>query len=165
MAHYKLDTNMAGAFLNMYMPIGEDNIVKCLERDYDLYENRAYVLRACEYCRQTDNTHEYSTLDDMMLEAQAHITKLRAMFTDEKLEKIYSEHKEGWLKECILTVNETMVGDGATPDVAIKRADSIWRLFASRHPEIKLDGFANVLLAACKTDEERNVVKRTLNMK
>ena len=88
------------------------------------------------------------------------------MFTDEKLELIYKERKDGWWKDALKVVNETMVSDNATPEVAIKRADNIWRLFASRHKgEIKPDGFANVLLQCAKDDEQREKIKKVLSIK
>ena len=42
MSRYKLDTNVAGAFMNIYQPIGDDPVVKCLEDDSDLSEYYAY---------------------------------------------------------------------------------------------------------------------------
>lgn len=75
MANFKMDSGMAGAFLNVYMPIGPDPVVKDLQGDADLYEDRAYVLRACEYCRQTDKNIQYISIDDMMLEADVYLTK------------------------------------------------------------------------------------------
>lgn len=88
------------------------------------------------------------------------------MFTDEILEKLYEERKEGWWKEALKVVNDTMVSDNARPEVAIKRADNIWRLFASRHKgEIKPDGYANVLLQCAKDDDQRAAIKRILGMK
>ena len=88
------------------------------------------------------------------------------MFTDDILEQLYQERKEGWWKEALKVVNATMVSDNAKPEVAIKRADNIWRLFAKRHPgEIKEDGFTNVLLQCAKDDEQRKELKRILNVK
>ena len=88
------------------------------------------------------------------------------MFTDDILEQLYQESKEGWWKEALKVVNNTMISDNATPAVAIKRADNIWRLFAKRHPdEIRQDGFANVLLQCAKDDKQRDEIKRILNMK
>lgn len=74
MAHYKLDTNMAGAFINLYQPIGDDPVVKSLEPDAVLFADKAYSLRACEYCRMTDNTHQFVTTDDMCQEVDKYLT-------------------------------------------------------------------------------------------
>ena len=88
------------------------------------------------------------------------------MFTDEILENLYQEHKEGWWKEALKVVVKTMTSDNAAPTVAIKRADNIWRLFAKRHKgEIKPDGLANILMQCAKDEGERNEIKKILNMK
>ena len=88
------------------------------------------------------------------------------MFTDEILENLYQEHKEGWLKEALKVLGKTMISDKSAPTVAIKRADNIWRLFAKRHQgEINPDGLANILLQCAKDDVQRNAIKKILNMK
>ena len=88
------------------------------------------------------------------------------MFTDEILERIYQEHKEGWCREALKVVIDTMVSDNANLEAAIKRADNIWRLFAKRHPsEIREGGFTYVLLQSAKDDKQRAELKKILNVK
>jgi len=70
MARYKLDTNMAGAFLNIYQPIGDDPVVRSLECDWDLGEYYAY-----EQKRQEEITQMYISLDEMCREVDKYLTK------------------------------------------------------------------------------------------
>ena len=59
MAHYRLDTNVAGAFLNLYRPIGNDPVVKSLEPDYD------YVPK------QEPCPHQFVSLDEIIAQVDA----------------------------------------------------------------------------------------------
>lgn len=53
MARYRLDTNVAGAFMNIYMPIGNDPVVKSLD-GYSAPIHEAH------------NPHQYVTLEAMI---------------------------------------------------------------------------------------------------
>ena len=70
MARYRLDTNMAGAFLNIYQPIGDDPVVRSLEGDWDLDEYFAY-----EQKRQEEITQRYISVDEMCREVDKFLTK------------------------------------------------------------------------------------------
>lgn len=70
MARYRLDTNMAGAFLNIYQPIGDDPVVRSLEGDLDLDEYFAY-----EQKRQEEITQMYISVDEMCREVDKFLTK------------------------------------------------------------------------------------------
>ena len=69
------------------------------------------------------------------------------MFTDDKMELVYSE--TGKAVEAMKVLLESIPhGDGENyiPSVELKRANNIWKLFASRHKDkIKPDGFKNLL--------------------
>ena len=58
MARYRLDTNVAGAFMNLYMPIGNDPVVKSLE-GFDMPLQKAY------------NPHQYVSLEEMIEQVDA----------------------------------------------------------------------------------------------
>ena len=59
MARYRLDTNVAGAFMNLYMPIGNDPVVKSLEPDSAYPIAKAY------------NPHQYVSLEEMIEQVDA----------------------------------------------------------------------------------------------
>ena len=69
------------------------------------------------------------------------------MFTDDKMELVYSE--TGKAVEAMKVLLESIPhGDGENyiPSVELKRANNIWKLFASRHKnKIKPDGFKELL--------------------
>lgn len=69
------------------------------------------------------------------------------MFTDDKMELVYSE--TGKAVEAMKVLLESIPhGDGENyiPSVELKRANNIWKLFASRHKDkIKPDGFKELL--------------------
>lgn len=84
------------------------------------------------------------------------------MFTDEKMELIYSERKEGYLKESLNVLLEFMKENAKNPNFAIKQADNIWRLFAKRHPELKQDAFANLIIESAGSPDLKDKIKRLL---
>ena len=63
-----IDIKDAGAFMELYRPIGKDPVVKDLSPDADLDENMYYVLRACVYCENTDghNFDQMISKDDII---------------------------------------------------------------------------------------------------
>lgn len=84
------------------------------------------------------------------------------MFTDEKMELIYSERKDGYLRECLNVLLEHMKKECKNPNFAIKQADNIWRLFAKRHPELKQDAFANLIIESADSPDLKDKLKRLL---
>lgn len=75
------------------------------------------------------------------------------MFTDELMEQKYAKTHSASeaLKVLLENVFDAANKDKATSSVAIptgkiQQAHNIWKLFASRHPEINPNGFKNVLL-------------------
>lgn len=66
------------------------------------------------------------------------------MFTDDKMEQVYAE--TGKASEALKVLLETLKAPDIIPTVEIRRANNIWKLFASRHKELKPDGFKNVLM-------------------
>ena len=70
------------------------------------------------------------------------------MFTDDKMEIAYS--KSGSAVDAMKILLDSIPhGDNEQyiPSVELKRANNIWKLFASRHKDkIKPDGFKNVML-------------------
>lgn len=70
MARYRLDTNMAGAFLNIYQPIGDDPVVRSLEGDWDLIEYFIYRRKERESQQQ-----QFISIEDMCFEVDKYLTK------------------------------------------------------------------------------------------
>ena len=70
MSRYKLDTNVAGAFMNIYQPIGDDPVVKCLEDDSDLSEYYAYRRKEIEEAQSL-----FISIGDMMRETDKYIVE------------------------------------------------------------------------------------------
>lgn len=75
------------------------------------------------------------------------------MFTDELMEQKYAEtHKSSDALKVLLenlfdAGNESKANsDVAVPTGKIQQAHNIWKLFASRHPEINPNGFKLTLL-------------------
>lgn len=75
------------------------------------------------------------------------------MFTDELMEQKYAEtHKsidalKVLLEKLFDAGNEDNANNCiAVPTGKIQQANNIWKLFASRHPEINPNGFKSVLL-------------------
>ena len=70
------------------------------------------------------------------------------MFTDDKMELVYSETGKAVeaMKVLLDSIKEASKGERFIPTVELKRANNIWKLFASRHKDkIKPDGFKNML--------------------
>ncbi len=70
------------------------------------------------------------------------------MFTDDKMELVYSETGKAVeaMKVLLDSIKEASKGERFIPTVELKRANNIWKLFASRHKDkIKPDGFKNLL--------------------
>ena len=70
MARFKLDTNMPGAFLNLYQPIGDDPVVRSLEGDSDLYEYYVYRHKEIE-----TEQEQFIYIDDMCHDVDKYLTK------------------------------------------------------------------------------------------
>ena len=70
MARYRLDTKMAGAFINIYQPIGDDTVVRSLEGDWDLGEYYAYRQK-----REEEITQMYISVEEMCREVDKFLTK------------------------------------------------------------------------------------------
>ena len=66
------------------------------------------------------------------------------MFTDDKMEQVYAE--TGKSSDALKVLLDTLMDPEGVPFVEIKRANNIWKLFASRHKELKPEGFANVMI-------------------
>ena len=90
------------------------------------------------------------------------------MFTDELMEQKYAETHNASEALKILLENVFDAGnknkansDTSVPVGLIKQANNIWKLFASRHPEIKADGFKNILLKSFpeKTNYINSILK------
>lgn len=64
---YRIDTSVAGAFLNIYTPIGNDPVVKCLDGDADMCD-------VPEYSPEIAGT--YVSINEMCREAQRYINFL-----------------------------------------------------------------------------------------
>jgi hypothetical protein len=70
MARFKIDTEMAGAFLNLYQPIGNDPIVRSLEENYDLIEYYVYRRKA-----KISMQEKFISIGEMCKEADKYLTK------------------------------------------------------------------------------------------
>lgn len=75
------------------------------------------------------------------------------MFTDELMEQKYAETHSASeaLKVLLQNVFDAGNKDKANSNIVVpigklQQGHNIWKLFASRHPEIKTDGFKNILL-------------------
>ena len=64
------------------------------------------------------------------------------MFTDEKMEEVYN--KTNSIKETLLVLMETMPKEHISVQ-ELRRANNIWLLFAKRHPELRPEGFRNIM--------------------
>lgn len=70
------------------------------------------------------------------------------MFTDDKMELVYSETGKAVeaMKVLLQSILDASKGNDGIPSVELKRGNNIWKLFASRHKDkIKPDGFKNML--------------------
>lgn len=90
------------------------------------------------------------------------------MFTDELMEQKYAETHRAVdaLKALLESVFDAANKDKANSNIVvptgkIQQGHNIWKLFASRHPEIKADGFKNILLAHMpnKSDYINSILK------
>lgn len=75
------------------------------------------------------------------------------MFTDELMEQKYAETHN--IREALKVLLENIFDAGNkdkansgifVPIVKIQQANNIWKLFASRHPEVKTNEFKSILL-------------------
>ena len=90
------------------------------------------------------------------------------MFTDELMEQKYAETHN--IVDALQVLFES-VFDASNPNKAnshdavptgkLQQAHNIWKLFASRHPEIKANGFKNILLKSFpeKTNYINSILK------
>lgn len=76
---FHLDTQEAGAFLELYRPIGNDPYIRDLGRDLLSMENQAdwdRAMAACEYCRLTDVPNERVSLDEILAVASGVVVEI-----------------------------------------------------------------------------------------
>lgn len=66
---FRFKTEQAGAFLELYRPIGNDPYTRDLSRDLLSMEDQTdwdRAMAACEYCRRTDVPNERVSLDEIL---------------------------------------------------------------------------------------------------
>lgn len=76
---FRLDTQEAGAFLELYRPIGNDPYTRDLRRDLLSMEDQAdwdRAMEACEYCRLTDVPNERVSLDEILAVASGVVVEI-----------------------------------------------------------------------------------------
>lgn len=76
---FRLDTQEAGAFLELYRPIGNDPYIRDLRRDLLSLEDQAdwdRAMAACEYCRLTDVPNERVSLDEILAVASGVVVEI-----------------------------------------------------------------------------------------
>ena len=76
---FRLDTQEAGAFLELYRPIGNDPYTRDLRRDLLSMEDQAdwdRAMAACEYCRLTDVPNERVSLDEILAVASGVVVEI-----------------------------------------------------------------------------------------
>ena len=76
---FRLDTQEAGAFLELYRPIGNDPYTRDLRRNLLSKEDQADWDRAmalCEYCRRTDVPNGRVSLDEILAVASGVIVEI-----------------------------------------------------------------------------------------
>ena len=76
---FRLETQEAGAFLELYRPIGSDPYTRDLRRDLLSLEDQAdwdRAMAACEYCRRTDVPNERVSLDEILAVASGVVVEI-----------------------------------------------------------------------------------------
>lgn len=87
------------------------------------------------------------------------------MFTDEKMELVYSTETEGRIKKTLQVLLDFMESNAKNPNFAIKQADNIWRLFCKRHIELNPDAFGKLLVQSANSEDLKNSLIVLLNIK
>lgn len=80
------------------------------------------------------------------------------MFTDEKMEQVYK--KTSSIKSTLEVLMAILPKDGITIQ-QLRQANNIWLLFSKRHPELRPEGFRNIMceLNPGKEDIIINILK------
>ena len=76
---FRLDTQEAGAFLELYRPIGNDPYTRDLRRNLLSTEDQEdwdRAMAACEYCRLTDVPNERVSLDEILAVASGVVVEI-----------------------------------------------------------------------------------------
>jgi len=73
---FSFETDQAGAFLELYRPIGNDPYTRDLRRDLLSMEDRDRAMAACEYCRRTDVPNERVSLDEILAVASGVVVEI-----------------------------------------------------------------------------------------
>lgn len=76
---FRFETEQAGAFLELYRPIGNDPYISDLGRDLLSMEDKAdwdRAMEACEYCRRTDVPNERVSLDEILAVASRVVVEI-----------------------------------------------------------------------------------------
>lgn len=79
------------------------------------------------------------------------------MFTDEKMELVYKNDKNNLL-ETLKVLMETMPSEHISVD-QLRHTNHIWQLFCTRHPELRPDGFCNIM---CQLNPGKEMTIRTI---
>lgn len=91
------------------------------------------------------------------------------MFLDEELEQILNDNKstpigeisKKLVKACINRFADPMKEGQQTWLNSVKRTESSWRLFAKKHPEVKVEGFRDILKEAFM-DNDKDAGKKVI---
>lgn len=80
------------------------------------------------------------------------------MFTDEKMEQVYTGPSS--IKATMKVLMDTMPMEHITTQ-ELRRANNIWLLFCKRHPELRPEGFRDIM---CKLNPgKEDLITKLLN--